>query len=339
MSSDVADAMSQPPAGRPPKKPQIVFFGSGPVAARSLEMLLEWCDIEAVITKPQPAHHREQFPVIAVAEAHDLPLHTASNRRELDTLMNGIAIEPGPSETATGAGFQSRVAILIDYGIIVSRQVIDSFELGIINSHFSVLPEWRGADPITFAILSGQKQTGVSLMLLVEAMDEGPLLGYGEQDLDPDITTPELTERLIQLSDALLRHDLPRHIAGETAGGAPQTVTGREVSYSRKLSKADGLLDFDKPAAELEREIRAYIEWPKSRTSLGGKDVIVTKACFKAGQLPADASDSKQGVVAADKDAGVIMITTSDGLLCIEKLKPAGKAEMSAAAFLAGNKL
>ncbi len=307
------------------ERPQVVFFGSGPVAARSLELLLEWSDIEAVITKPQPVHHREKFPVIAVAEAHDLALYTASNRRELDDLM-------------AGTDFRSRVAVLIDYGIIVSRKVIDAFPLGIINSHFSILPEWRGADPITFAILSGQAETGVSLMLLVEAMDEGPLLGYGEQVLTPEITTPELTERLIQLSDALLRHSVPRHLAGETKGGA-QSVTGREVSYSRKLSKDDGMLDFGKPAVELEREIRAFIGWPKSRTSLGGKDVIVTKAHIAASPPPESVPGDETGIVAADKAAGIITVTTSDGLLCIERLKPAGKAEMSAGAFLAGNRL
>lgn len=329
MSSDVANSKNLSSAGRPPKKPQIVFFGSGPVAARSLEMLLEWCDIEAIITKPQPAHHREKFPVIAVAEANDLPLHTASNRRELDALMAEI-----------GTDFRSQTAILLDYGIIVSRQVIDAFPLGIINSHFSILPEWRGADPITFSILSGQKQTGVSLMLLVEAMDEGPLLGYGEQDLAADSTTPELTERLIQLSDALLRHDLSRHLTGDTNGGAPQSITGRGISYSRKLTKADGVLDFGKPAVELEREIRAFIEWPKSRTSLGGRDVIVTKAHVEPDQiLDSGVSKTDTGVVKADAEAGVIRVTTEDGTLCIEKLKPAGKAEMSAAAFLAGNKL
>lgn len=305
-------------------KPQVVFFGSGPVAAASLEMLLDWCTVEAVVTKPQPPHHREKFPVIAVAEKHGLPLHTASNRRELDAVIDGTH-------------FNSRVAILIDYGIIISQKVIDSFELGIINSHFSILPEWRGADPISFAILSGQKQTGVSLMLLVEAMDEGPLLGYGEYDLPEDITTPELTDYLIQLSDALLRHDVPRHLANDTEGGAPQAVTGREASYSRKLTKADGQLDFTKPAVQLEREVRAYIEWPKSRTKLAGKDVIITKASTLAGTLESKTQDNV-GSAFVTPD-GAVGITCGEGVLVIERLKPAGKPEMTAQAFLAGNKL
>lgn len=309
-------------------RPKLVFFGSGPVAAESLRLLLEWCDVEAVITKPQPPHHREKFPVIAVAETAGVAMHFARNRRELDEVM-------------AGQTFTSRVAVLIDYGIIVSQAVIDSFELGIINSHFSLLPEWRGADPISFSILSGQAQTGVSLMLLVEAMDEGPLLGYGEYDLPPDITTPQLTDYLIKLSDALLRHDLPRHLAGETKGGVSQSITGRETSYSRKLSKADGVLDFTKPAIQLEREIRAYAEWPKSRTMVGGRDVIVTgshvarePSATELAQAPA----AGQPITIAIGDffqtaEHQLAVLTADGVLFIDAIKPAGKGVMTGREF------
>jgi methionyl-tRNA formyltransferase len=303
------------------ERPRVVFFGSGPVAAESLELLLEWCDIEAVVTKPQPPHHKEAFPVIAVAKKHNLTMYTVSNRHELDDVIKL-------------AHFTSRVGVLIDFGIIVSQAAIDSFELGIINSHFSILPEWRGADPITFSILSGQKQTGVSLMRLVQAMDEGPLIGYGEYDLPDTITTPALTYDLIGLSDALLQHELPRLLSGESTG-TPQTITGREVSYSRKLSKDDSILDFSKPAAQLEREVRAFIEWPKSRTQVAGKDVIVTAAHVVTTESPEDSI----GTIRAGVDGNTIDIVTSDGVLSIDKLKPAGKQEMTARGFLAGNKL
>jgi methionyl-tRNA formyltransferase len=306
-------------------RPQVVFFGSGPVAAASLELLSQWCVIEAVITKPQPAHHKEKFPVIALAEKLGLPMRTAGNRRELDELM-------------AGSVFQSRVAVLIDYGIIVSQKVIDSFPLGIINSHFSLLPEWRGADPISFSILSGQKETGVSLMLLVQKMDEGPLLAQATYDLPDNITTPQLTDDLIELSDKSLQEILPLYLAGN-ALPAPQrqiALPGHDVpSYSRKLTKADGVLDFTKPAAQLEREIRAYAEWPRSRMVLGGKDVIITRAYA----VPSEPTSPQPGDIEADKDTGIIIIATSNGNLCIEKLKPAGKGEMDVRAFLAGNKL
>jgi methionyl-tRNA formyltransferase len=296
----------------------IVFFGSGPVAAKALELLQASFDIEAVVTKPQPLHHKEVFPVLATAEKYALPVLTARTKNELNVLFAQQKL-------------QSRLAVLIDYGIIVSQEIIDYFPLGIVNSHFSILPEWRGADPITFAILSGQEQTGVSLMMLVEAMDEGPLLGYGEYDLPADITTPQLTDYLIGLSHALLEHEIPRYIASE-AKPAPQTITKRAVSYSRKLTKQDGALDWDKPAAQLEREIRAFIEWPKSRTTIAGKDVIITKAHV----APSHDTEAKPGKIEIVKEAGAIMVATSDGIFCIDQLKPAGKREMSATEFIIG---
>ncbi len=288
---------------------KIVFFGSGPVAAESLRLLQKHIEVEAVITKSST-----QYEMKAVAE--NSPVLTANSKIELDSLL-------------VEQKFTSRLAVLIDFGIIVSQKVIDNFELGIINSHFSILPEWRGADPITFAILSGQEVTGVSLMMLVEAMDEGPLVEYGEQPLNGSETGPVLTEKLIKLSDALLKHDLPRVFSGEAKGGVPQSVTKRSVSYSRKLTKEDGILDFNKTAKELEAEIRAFIEWPKSRTEIAGKDVVITKA-----QVDPKASGTIGQVFKTnDKKLGIY---TNSGALIVLELKPAGKKAMPVDAFLAG---
>jgi methionyl-tRNA formyltransferase len=312
-------------AERTSPRPQIVFIGSGPVAAASLELLAEWCDIEAVITKPQPPHHKELFPVIDMAERYELPMHFANTKASLDVLF-------------TSHQFAAPVGVLIDYGVIVSQAVIDNLELGIINSHFSVLPEWRGADPISFSVLSGQPSTGVSLMLLVEKMDEGPLIGYGEYDLPATITTPELTDDLIQLSNGLLKRCLPLYIDGNIQP-QPQSVTGRQVSYSRKLTKADGVLDFSKPAAVLEREIRAFAEWPKSRTTLAGKDVVVTAAhVSEVESVPPGGRAGQAFVSTTSKLPGIGIVCNTD-VLIIDRLKPAGKPEMTAQAFLAGNSL
>lgn len=298
---------------------RFVFFGSGPVAAKSLELLAQDFEIEAVVTKPRPAHHRGPVPVLDVAEKLELPVHTVENKRSLDAL-----IETKP--------FKSQLGILIDFGIIVSQNVIDYFPYGIINSHFSILPEWRGADPITFSILSGQKQTGVSLMLLTAGMDEGPLLAYGEYDLPDDITTPQLTDDLIELSYALLQHEVPRYVEHCRHGvenPVPQDITGRELSYSRKLTKDDGIIDWTKSAEQLEREIRAFIEWPKSRTQLAGKDVVITKA-----HVVDQSGEPGKTMV----DGKVLIVCCGKGGLRIDTLKPAGKNEMTSEAFLAGHK-
>ncbi len=280
----------------------LVFFGSGPVAAKSLELLAQVFTIEAVVTKPKPEHHRGDFPVLDIAKRLQLPVKTVSNKNELDAL-----IETKP--------FESTVGVLIDFGIIVSQKTIDYFPKGIVNSHFSLLPEWRGADPITFAILSGQKQTGVSLMLLVEKMDEGPLLAQASYDIPIDATTASLTDALIELSFETLKATLPLYLEGELQ---PQAQVG-EATYSRKLTKEDGRIDLHKSAEVLEREIRAYAEWPKSYTTLAGKDVIVTKA------HTADTANKNE-----------VALKTSQSFLVIDSLKPAGKNEMTAAEFIRG---
>lgn len=306
----------------------IVFFGSGPVAAASLELLLKSFTIEAVVTKPRPVHHHGAFPVLDVAKKYDIKVIEVASKKEV-------------SEKVATTQFESPVAVLIDFGIIVSQDVIDAFPLGIVNSHFSLLPEWRGADPITFAILSGQARTGVSLMLLVEAMDEGPIIAIGVQEIDDTYTTPLLTGQLINLSSSLLRDHLPRYVekaekTGISQSELPALITDFNYpstpSYSRKLTKEDGILDFSKSANELEREIRAFIEWPKSRTTIAGKDVIITSAhavpSQPEGMLPGEYDYAPQ-----IKELGIV---TSSGTLWIETLKPAGKPEMSAQAFIAG---
>ncbi len=293
-------------------KPEFVFFGSGPVAAQSLELLAKEFNIEAVVTKPKPAHHKGDFPVLDIAKKLDLPVHTVSSKAEL-------------SELVSKKPFKSTLGVLIDFGIIVSQDVIDYFPLGIINSHFSILPEWRGADPITFSILSGQKDTGVSLMLLVEKMDEGPLLAYGKYDLPDDITTPELTEHLIQFSYHLLKDMLPKY--NNQTKLAPQRVTERKVSYSRKLTKEDGLIDWNKPAKQIEREIRAFIEWPKSRTKLANKDVIITKAHVTN-------QTHQPGILVSENNE--LIVGCGELSLAIDELKPVGKKVMSGIDFTRG---
>ncbi|HSH18624.1 MAG TPA: methionyl-tRNA formyltransferase [Candidatus Saccharimonadales bacterium] len=305
-------------SGTAPQKPQVVFFGSGPVAARSLELLAEHCDIEAVITKPQPPHHKEPFPVLQIAERLGLKTFTPYGKKELSELFADRPVS-------------SQLGIVIDYGFIINQDVIDYFPLGIINSHFSLLPEWRGADPITFSILSGQKETGVSLMLITAGLDEGPLLAQGICDIPPDATTPQLTEALIGLSNGLLQKMIPEYIAGK-AVSAPQEAVALpghdQVTYSRKLTKEDGLLDFSKPAVVLEREVRAFLEWPRSRTILGGVPVTITKA-----HVEPKNSIQIGTIWLEDKRFGFYCGQNS---LEIDRIIPAGKKEMSAEAFLAG---
>lgn len=280
-----------------------VFFGSGPVAAACLELLLKHTEVEAVITKPRAPHHKGSVPVLELAEREKLPILTASTKNELD-------------EVIKNADFHSNYAILIDFGIIVSRATIDAFPLGIINSHFSLLPHLRGADPITWAIANGDAKTGVSLMLVDTGLDTGKLLTQKTLPLAPDETTPSLTKKLIDLSDELLQSYIPRYLAGEIS---PKNQPHPDrATYSRKLTKADGVIDRSKSAAQIERKIRAFLDWPQSRTRLGDLDIIITQAHVSSVKTE-------------------LSLQCGDGqFLAIDALKPAGKKEMPAQSFLAG---
>lgn len=297
----------------------LVFFGSGPVAAESLKLLLKSFNIEAVITKPRLAHHRGNTPVVDLCEQHNLTFYTPSNKQELSDLFTTINLK-------------SQIGIVIDYGIIINNDVIDFFPLGIVNSHFSLLPEWRGADPISFSILSGQPKTGVSLMIIEPTLDTGKLIAQKSMPIESDETTASLTSKLIHLSDELLNSYLPRYISGEiTPRRQPHPD---RATYSRKLTKEDGVLDWNKTAAQLEREIRAFIDWPKSRTTLTDKDVVITKAHT----TPTVAMGQKPGDITVVPETKMIGIATTSGTLWIDRLKPAGKNEMTGEAFLAGHR-
>lgn len=290
---------------------RVVFFGSGPVAAAALKLLSKHCDIEAVVTKPTTAKEM-------AAALPNTPIHEVSSKQELDQL---ISSNP----------FASSLAVLIDFGIIVSQQVIDYFEKGIINSHFSLLPQWRGADPITFSLLSGQQETGVSLMMLTAGMDEGPILSVGKLPIDSQ-NNQELTDQLIELSDALLKEGIPAYLDDMVAPRQQDSVAEMlgidpVPSYSRKLTKADGVIDWKKSAVQLEREIRAFSGWPRSRAKLSDKDVIITEAHVTE-------NDGQPGDIYATKDS--LVVTCGEQALSIDKLQPAGKKEMPIRAFLAG---
>lgn len=284
----------------------IIFFGSGPVAKASLDHLAHHFDVAAIVTKPITRNEM-------LAGLPDIPTFTVTNRQELTSLLQS---QP----------FANQLGVIVDFGIIVDQAVIEYFEMGIVNAHFSLLPEWRGADPITFAVLSGQPQTGVSLMLINAALDEGELLAQENLTVPPDATAETLTRDLVALSNDMLVRYLPLYTSGKLKP-YPQDNTV-PATYSRKLTKDDGLLDWHKNASQLEREIRAFTTWPKSRTNLGEIAVTITKAhVIPASENPGEfiTDGKKQLAVACSEDA-----------LAIDELKPAGKNAMPIQAFLAG---
>lgn len=220
---------------------------------------------------------------------------------------------------------QAKLAVLAAYGRIIPQSVLDQFPNGIINVHPSLLPAYRGPTPIEQAILGGATKTGVSIMRLTAGMDEGPIYKQKTLHLTGRESKSELAQALQQLGAELLVEVLPG-IADGSLQPRQQPHADR-ATYSHMLTKEDGIIDWDKPAEQIEREIRAFIEWPKSRANLGNAELIITKAHVinKSGKPNSIETEDGHLIIYAGKQA-----------LEIERLKPAGKKEMSSQEFLRG---
>lgn len=291
-----------------------IFFGSGPVAAQSLNLLLDWLEIEAVITKPKKEHHKDPAPVEELAKRRGLKLYFANNKKELDDLID--TVKPA-----------SEYGLVIDFGVIISEKTINYFKKGIINSHFSLLPEWRGADPITYSLLSGQSDTGVSLMLIDKGMDTGQLLAEERLTIKESWNAKELTENLIALSDFLLRNKLSKYLEGKLTP-YDQDTKNKLTTYSTTISKQDGLIDINKPAGVIMREIKAYSMWPKSTLKINNDfSVVITEASLSDESL-------KAGEILTTKDQ--FHLGLKFGSIKIERLIPVNKKEMDVKSFLNG---
>jgi methionyl-tRNA formyltransferase len=300
----------------------ILFFGNERLAtgvrssASTLQALIaSGYQVGAVVVAQRPpakSRRQRQLEVAVIAEQHGIPLLAPA---DLSAAREQLA------------GFGAEAAVLISYGRIIPEAVLNLFPRGIVNVHPSLLPRHRGSAPIESAILDGDRQTGVSLMRLAAKMDTGPLYDQQAVELNNTETKQHLADRLAAIGVDLVLEYLPKALNG-SAKPRPQTGT---PTYDHLITKGDSVLDWHKPADRLEREIRAYAGWPGSRTTLGGKDVIITQAHA----IPSNNPSAKPGDVEVLKQ-GLIMIECGRGYLCIDRLKPAGKPEMSATAFAAG---
>lgn len=240
---------------------------------------------------------------------------------EIEQVVTGRLNELGEHE--------AQLAVLAAYGRIIPQRVLDEFPLGIINVHPSLLPAYRGPTPIEQAILDGTPKTGVSIMKLTAGMDEGPIYKQKTVHLSGNESKTELTEVLQQLGAQLLVEVLPEIITGSLE--PRQQPHPDRATYSRLLTKDDGIIDWQKPAIQLEREVRAFAGWPKSRTTLGGINLAITKASV------VEMGKAAPGQLMVEKKR--LLVGTGKDWLEIMSLRPDGKKEMSTESFLAGYKL
>lgn len=301
---------------------RILFFGNERLATGvhssvpTLRALLdEGYEVPAIViaqNQMSKSRRARQLEVSEVAQEHNIPLLSPA---DLAAAGNQLA------------GFGAEAAVLIAYGKIVPAGILDLFPKGIINVHPSLLPRHRGPSPIESAIVDGDNETGVSLMRLAAEMDTGPVYAQQTIALSGKETKQELADRLSALGAELVMEYLPKVLDG-SAEPLPQPET--DATYDHLITKAAGQIDWAKPAVRLEREVRAYAGWPRSRTRLGSTDAVITAAHALAGR-------GQPGTLRVEaKELGVY---TGDGLLIIDSLIPAGKKEMPATAFLAGYKI
>jgi methionyl-tRNA formyltransferase len=303
-------------------KPRIIFFGNERLAtgvATTVPTLQALIDsgyhIAAIVSNYEPGQSRKARPleIQAIADTHSIPILLPKKLSEIADQLRA---------------YDTVLAVLVAYGKIVPQSIIDIFPRGIVNIHPSLLPLHRGPTPIEGVILDGSHKTGTSIMSLAKAMDAGPVYAQSEVPLNGKETKQGLANQLLEVGKAMLLEVLPGIINGDIVA-LPQDEP--RATYDQLINKTDGIINWQKDAIQLEREIRAFQGWPQSRTTISGKEVAITAA-----HTEPDEPHTQPGDVSIVPDTNIMMVATGKGSLCIEKLKPAGKNEMTAAEFLHG---
>lgn len=222
--------------------------------------------------------------------------------------------------------------VVAAFGQILRPAVLTLPRFGCINIHASLLPRHRGAAPIQAAILAGDKETGITIMLMDEGIDTGPVLSQRSIEILPTDTGGSLFEKLSVLGSELLLETLPRCLNGEIQ---PQPQPAEGATYAPMLKKEDGLLDFSRPAAELERKIRAFSPWPGAFMPWQGGLLKIHRAHVLIREKEREENRQTGQLVIVD---GLPAVVTADNLLVFDELQPPGKNKMSGKAFLAGGR-
>ena len=219
--------------------------------------------------------------------------------------------------------------VVAAYGLYIPAGTLAAPRLGCLNIHPSLLPHYRGPSPVASAILSGDDVTGVTLMVVTERMDAGPIVAQRETSIRPDETTPELTARLFEMGAGLLLDALPAWRRGEIQ---PLEQDESEATMTRRLSREDGRIDWSRPAAEIARQARAYDPWPGSFTHWRGKTLKVSGASV----MPGPQQTAGPGEVV--QIPGGIAIATGDGLIAPGSLQIEGRRPLRPAEFARGQR-
>ena len=297
----------------------IVFMGTPAFAVKSLEACLKLGEVVAVVTQPDKPRGRGQTlsfsPVKSLALARHIPLLQPVKIKGTNFADELRALKPD-------------VAVVTAYGKILPQDVLDVPRRGCVNVHASLLPRFRGAAPIQWAIAAGDEKTGVCLMQMDAGMDTGGIIDRAELPIGPEDTSATLHDKLAALGGDVLRRSLQRYVDGEVPV-VPQPTDG--VVMAPMIKKEEGHLDWSKSARALELRLRAFTPWPGAFCTWNGALLKVTKAALGEGK-------GAPGTVLATSVDG-IEVACAEGSLKLLALQPEGKRAMTAQEFLSGRKL
>jgi methionyl-tRNA formyltransferase len=300
-------------------RPRIVFMGTPEFAVASLQACFDIGEVVAVVTQPDKPKGRGNALAIS-------PVKALALERGVTVLQPAKLRTPPFSEELRKLA--PDVCVVTAYGRILPKDALEVPPLGSINVHASLLPRFRGAAPIQWAIAHGDTETGVTLMRMDEGLDTGPVIAMKRLPIAPDDTSAVLHEKLSRLGGEILRESLPAYLRGELKP-VPQPTEGMVLAPI--IQKEDGLLDFTRPAVELERRVRAFTPWPGAFTGLNG-------ARFKVHRTKVGTGSGAPGTILAAGPSG-LEVACGAGSLVLLEVQPEGKRVMSAGEFLSGHKL
>jgi methionyl-tRNA formyltransferase len=303
---------------------RVVFLGSGPFAVPSLEALLAaGHEVAALVTQPD----REKGRGRALAAT---PTKVVAERRGVPVLQPRRIKDPQAIEELRALG--PEVQVVVAYGQILPRSIIDIPRLGTVNVHSSLLPRYRGAAPIHWAVVNGERETGVTTMLIDEGLDTGPTLIARSTPIGPEETAPELEARLARIGAEVLIETLDG-LARGTLAARPQDHAN--ATLAPILEKEDGRIDWSVPAEAIARRVRGLLPWPGTVTSWAGGELKVLRARVE----PAAAREDPPGaIVSVDRD-GIVVAAGGGSRLRLLDVQPESRKAMAASSFAAGARL